>query len=405
MCHLLTGIRSKYLERHGNNQYRVGVASMLGRRESMEDRHVVKLGMEHHPSISYFAVFDGHGGFATSNYLRSTLHERIDAMDNPTSDTAALCRVFEDLDADYMQTGRGSGSTACVVLSEPISNSIMENGQNMVRLTICNVGDSRCTVYLKDGTVVFTTVDHKPTTPSEMDRIVRAGGRVVCGRVDGSLALSRAFGDALYKWNRDVPLTQQKVVSTPTITQLTVPADDHRILVACDGIYECLSNQQVAYILGSSTLHDVARYANGPDPMQSLIYLLDRSLVSGSFDNMTAILIESSDGSAYGPTSVYLPAVCTSAQLADSVYMAEYAYDAELNGVDEEQIKALVGTKAVSEIGKQHGISELLSVAYASSSTDIGDTSISVSSSAVEPRSAGAIAEDEVYNDWGQENE
>lgn len=41
--------------------------------------------------------------------------------------------------------------------------------------------------------------DHKPTDPIERDRIVAAGGMVQIGRVDGQLALSRAFGDRALK--------------------------------------------------------------------------------------------------------------------------------------------------------------------------------------------------------------
>lgn len=53
----------------------------------------------------------------------------------------------------------------------------------------------------------FSTItlshDHKPTDQKERDRIVAAGGMVQIGRVDGQLALSRAFGDRALK----VPMT------------------------------------------------------------------------------------------------------------------------------------------------------------------------------------------------------
>ena len=47
------------------------------------------------------------------------------------------------------------------------------------------------------------TIDHKPDHPSERERIERTGGHIqeVMGvfRVNGALAVGRAYGDAKYK--------------------------------------------------------------------------------------------------------------------------------------------------------------------------------------------------------------
>jgi serine/threonine protein phosphatase PrpC len=53
--------------------------------------------------------------------------------------------------------------------------------------------------------------DHKPTDELEQTRIYRAGGKVHAGRVDGDLAVSRAFGDFRFKNRLDLPPNQQKV--------------------------------------------------------------------------------------------------------------------------------------------------------------------------------------------------
>ena len=57
-----------------------------------------------------------------------------------------------------------------------------------------NSGDSRAVMCL-NGQVVDLSYDHKPTNPYEKERILKEGGNVVDGRVNGELSLSRAIGD------------------------------------------------------------------------------------------------------------------------------------------------------------------------------------------------------------------
>ena len=65
-------------------------------------------------------------------------------------------------------------------------------------LVVANAGDSRC-VLSRDGKAVALTEDHKPNNEEEFSRIMKAGGFVADGRVNGSLNLSRALGDLEYK--------------------------------------------------------------------------------------------------------------------------------------------------------------------------------------------------------------
>ena len=63
-----------------------------------------------------------------------------------------------------------------------------------------NAGDCRA-VLSKKGKAKDLSIDHKPNTPSEKQRIERANGFVDDNRVNGNLALSRSIGDFEYKGN------------------------------------------------------------------------------------------------------------------------------------------------------------------------------------------------------------
>ena len=80
---------------------------------------------------------------------------------------------------DYSQT---IGCTATVILITPD------------KIYCANSGDSRA--VLKQGEeAVPLSHDHKPDNELESKRISAAGHNVANSRVDGNLALSRAFGD------------------------------------------------------------------------------------------------------------------------------------------------------------------------------------------------------------------
>lgn len=65
---------------------------------------------------------------------------------------------------------------------------------------VANAGDSRSIIGIS-GKAKPLSFDHKPTDEGEMNRIIKAGGFVEFGRVNGNLALSRAIGDFEFKQN------------------------------------------------------------------------------------------------------------------------------------------------------------------------------------------------------------
>ncbi|PWA82458.1 protein phosphatase 2C family protein [Artemisia annua] len=128
--------------------------------------------------------------------------------------------------------GPKSGSTACV--------AIIRNNQ----LVVANSGDSRC-VLSRKGQAHNLSKDHKPDLESEKERIVKAGGFIHGGRVNGSLNLTRAIGDMEMKKEKSLPAEKQILTANPDINIVELCEDDDFLVLACDGIWDCMSSQQL----------------------------------------------------------------------------------------------------------------------------------------------------------------
>jgi protein phosphatase 2C family protein 2/3 len=80
---------------------------------------------------------------------------------------------------------------------------------------------------------------------AETARILAAGGHIYDDRVNGQLALSRALGDFKYKKNQSLTPENQVITANPDVTTHDITEEDEFLVVACDGIWDCLSSQQV----------------------------------------------------------------------------------------------------------------------------------------------------------------
>ncbi|XP_071965767.1 protein phosphatase 1G-like [Antedon mediterranea] len=132
------------------------------------------------------------------------------------------------------EPGSDSGCTAVVAILK---------GQELI---VANAGDSRC-VLSRGGNALDLSVDHKPEDEEELERIVFAGGKVTeDGRVNGGLNLSRALGDHCYKQNKSLALEKQMISPLPDIRKVTLtPEEDDFFILACDGIWNVLTSQEV----------------------------------------------------------------------------------------------------------------------------------------------------------------
>lgn len=189
-------------------------------------------------NVAFFAVYDGHGGKSAAIFAGQHLHELVACQDSFAKGNYALAlkdgflSTDESLIHDHEFQSDPSGCTATTAI-------IADD-----RIYVANAGDSRTVLGVK-GVAKALSFDHKPTNEGERARIFAAGGFVEAGRVNGNLALSRAIGDFDYKRRADLPPEEQIVTVFPDVMQHTFSPDDEFVVLACDGIWDCMHSQEV----------------------------------------------------------------------------------------------------------------------------------------------------------------
>ncbi|KAI9817665.1 MAG: Protein phosphatase 2C 2 [Phylliscum demangeonii] len=268
---------------------------MQGWRISMEDSHAILLDYEPGKAngesatttdgsrLSFFGVYDGHGGDKVALFAGANVHKII-----AKQDAFAQRNLEQALKDGFLAADRAilsdpkyedevSGCTATVGI---ISDS---------KIYVANSGDSRTVLGVK-GRAKPLSFDHKPQNEGEKARIVAAGGFVDFGRVNGNLALSRAIGDFEFKKSAGLPPEQQIVTAYPDVEVHEISDDDEFVVFACDGIWDCQSSQAVVEF--------VRRGIAAEQELQSICEnMMDNCLASNSetggvgCDNMTMVIV------------------------------------------------------------------------------------------------------------------
>eukprot|EP01117_Protostelium_nocturnum_P007671 TRINITY_DN2753_c0_g1_i1.p1 TRINITY_DN2753_c0_g1~~TRINITY_DN2753_c0_g1_i1.p1 ORF type:complete len:696 (+),score=144.97 TRINITY_DN2753_c0_g1_i1:396-2483(+) len=257
--------------------------------------------------LSFYGVYDGHGGNQAALLCEKLLHKSI--LNSPhfaAGDIEKAIQIgFEETDKLIIETSLQekwtSGST--VVLSIIIDDT----------LYIANTGDSEAVLGRKKEDVppsvtvendqpkdaensdsddsgppsqyepILLSHKHKPSDAPEKDRIKKAGGHVVFGRVMGSLAVARSLGDRDYKhpFNK----AQADFVSAePFIAKYKISPLDQFLIISCDGLWDKTSYQQAVDFVVKCR-----EESNGVTATAEKLvhYAIDR----GSLDNVTAIVV------------------------------------------------------------------------------------------------------------------
>ncbi|PMD44222.1 protein phosphatase-like protein 2C [Hyaloscypha variabilis F] len=280
----------------GDERLIFGVSSMQGWRISMEDAHAAVLdlqsvaedGKESKPAgadtrLSFFGVYDGHGGDKVAQFAGENIHLII-----AKQDAFKKGDIEQALKDGFLATDRA-------ILNDPryeeeVSGCTASVGiLSSKKIYVGNAGDSRSVLGVK-GRAKPLSFDHKPQNEGEKARITAAGGFVDFGRVNGNLALSRAIGDFEFKKSAELAPEQQIVTAYPDVTVHDISDDDEFLVVACDGIWDCQSSQAVVEFVrrGIAAKQELSKICEN---------MMDNCLASNSetggvgCDNMTMIVI------------------------------------------------------------------------------------------------------------------
>ena len=229
-----------------------------------QDTILLKTNLNNKELFNIYAVLDGHGseGHLISSLVKNCFSDYISNETNvettmtntdiisfiKDNDYSVLKKCFQNAEEKIAQSNidaNFSGSTAVLVVQ--VENSLF----------CANAGDSRAILYCKNGDIINLSHDHKPENPGEKERIIANGGRVekfyedgeyvgpyrVWYRTEGypGLAMSRSLGDFVSK--------KVGCIYTPDIIEHTIDKNSLFLIIASDGIWEFLSNQDVCKMI------------------------------------------------------------------------------------------------------------------------------------------------------------
>mmetsp|Transcript_11079 Transcript_11079/g.24339 ORF Transcript_11079/g.24339 Transcript_11079/m.24339 type:complete len:326 (-) Transcript_11079:148-1125(-) len=245
-----------------------------------------------------FGVFDGHGrlGHNASRIAAERLpsHMASTQEDPLTQPKKALQNGFRKTDNDIFSAMGAdvefSGTTGVVVMLDPGKQEIH----------VGNVGDSRAVLgqYTPDAKsprwdALALTEDLKPDSPEEQDRIMLSGGHVAklmeAGEEVGparvwdnaamekpGLATSRTLGDGCAR--------TLGVIADPVVTSRKLQAEDRFLLIATDGLWDSLGNEQAVRIC--------AKFLHMPQvALKALVEAVRREEGGQLVDDTTIVLV------------------------------------------------------------------------------------------------------------------
>jgi serine/threonine protein phosphatase PrpC len=205
---------------------------------------------------------------------------------DPDYDTdlcSAITRGFAKTNTEFLKKAErfnaNDGSTAITVFLR------------QRKLYVANVGDSRAVLCCSSNSsnsstgsssrAVDLSFDHKPNKPEERRRIQELGGRVVYSfgvpRVNGILAVSRAFGDRNMRG---------AINAEPELTLHNLERGDDFLVLATDGLWDVMSSSDACSIVHQCMVEHSYSCQKCADTLVAI------ALHKGTMDNTTALVVD-----------------------------------------------------------------------------------------------------------------
>ncbi|RZC51718.1 hypothetical protein C5167_020141 [Papaver somniferum] len=250
------------------------VSSQQGQKGINQDSAILQQGFGMDAGV-FCGVFDGHGknGQIASRLVRSWLPglilnqkkaisslDLVSSKDSVEEWSKACVGAYKVMDKELKL--QENLDCSC---SGTTSVTVIKQGEDLV---IANLGDSRAVLGTRSDNgelmAVQLTTDLKPSVPEEVERIKKSNGRVFALENEPhiprvwlpdqnfpGLAMTRAFGD--------FELKDYGVIAIPQISHHHLNINDKFVVLASDGVWDVLSNQQVVSIVSSSRPETAAR--------------------------------------------------------------------------------------------------------------------------------------------------
>uniref|UniRef100_A0A2N9FVW8 protein-serine/threonine phosphatase n=1 Tax=Fagus sylvatica TaxID=28930 RepID=A0A2N9FVW8_FAGSY len=264
---------------------RSGEWSDIGCRPSMEDTHICigdlakKFGYNLHSDevISFYGVFDGHGGKSAAQFVRDHLPRVIvEDADFPLELEKVVTRSFMETDAAFEKTcspesALSSGTTALTA---------MMFGRSLL---VANAGDCRA-VLSRRGIAIEMSKDHRPCCTKEKTRIESLGGYVDNGFLNGELGVTRALGDWHLEGMKGMGERLGPLSAEPELKLVTLTKEDEFLIIGSDGIWEMFTSQNSV---------DFARrkLQEHNDVKLCCKEIVEEAIKRGATDNLTVVMV------------------------------------------------------------------------------------------------------------------
>lgn len=251
-----------------------------GHRKEQEDDYTTKtlsvtLDYSHTEEVPFFMVLDSHRGKECGDFVKETLPKEIsiELAAQPDHDHLnmfnCLKKAFQRTEEKWTQHAHAIGSrSGCCALAV-----LIHKEANKRALWIANTGDCRA-VLIKDDEVKQLTVDQRAYVPELQRSILKRGGTLEGGRLNGILEPVRTFGDCHKSLQGKT--ARPKINWRFLSSQWTNPY----LILATDGLWDVIGSQEAADLTKNVPHHERAAK------------LVKTALEKGAPDNVTVMVVK-----------------------------------------------------------------------------------------------------------------